>query len=322
MEMRNIGLQIITNLTATVMFLYQGMINIVSSTKPALTRAYDKVVCSEYAVNRHSRNTRRHQRNIEIRQTVCFNVALIFVVAVVVVHVLAQLFTNDPNSDDTFSPGLCFKCTHSVEPTFVAPQQCHLLDTLKTVELVNHTSLPVDGEQKGCPIETDDDLYSFISRMMESKETVFEQLAHFDAPELMVTDPPKWNDLSKSLQDEFSMDGRAFVHPHWIRSLQNGGKTHWLTHFQWTEQVVNEKIGRVKKGDFSDNKLYGPEPGSQLSTLLSSGRFDDIMSGGQALVIGSQSPWLEAILLAKGMKHGVYLFFSFLLFLPFTLFST
>ena len=225
---------------------------------------------------------------------------------------------HDPRSDaisgDAFSPGLCFKCTHSVDPTFIAPQQCHLLDTLKTAELVNHTSLPVDGEQKGCPIETDDDLYPFISRMMESEETVFEQLAHFDAPELMVTDPPRWYNLTKSLQDEFTMNGRApgpspeAVAKGWgyWNQVQNGGKSHWQTSFQWPEERINEYIARVMAGDFAANKNpYGGTPGFQLWTLLSSGRFGETASMAEALVIGSQSPWLEAILLAKGMKHGV-----------------
>ena len=241
---------------------------------------------------------------------------IMVLIGVIVVPVIMMLTWPDHpvesnGVDDGFVPGLCFTCSHSSEAISNEPRRCHLLDTLETAELMNHTTLTVDGQSKGCPIEAGDELYPFVARMMESDETIFEQMAPFDAPELMVTIPPKWDNISESLQNEYSMNGLIVVENAYVgHQVQNGGKTHELTQFQWTEQLIEEYVARVKRNDFSDNKLYGPEPGSQLSTLLSSERFDEIMAGGEALVIGSQSPWLEAILLSKGMKHGLFSSFS------------
>ena len=65
----------------------------------------------------------------------------------------------------------------------------------------------------------------------------------------------------------------------------------------------HERVGGQGEGRRFGGGSYGSGPGTLLWELLTSERYKDSVLGANAMVLGSQRPSMEVILLAAGMSH-------------------
>ena len=76
----------------------------------------------------------------------------------------------------------------------------------------------------------------------------------------------------------------------------------WYTNEQWTKKAFDQKIKAVKAKDW--NGVGGAYGGGDTRVLHDTIHlYKDKIVGKKALVIGSETPWVEAILLALGAEH-------------------
>ena len=87
----------------------------------------------------------------------------------------------------------------------------------------------------------------------------------------------------------------------WIE-VSSEGNYAWYRNNQWTKQAIDTKKNGVIKKDW--NVVEGPYGPSETEVLYETlNLFKNKVIGKKALVIGSETPWVEAILLAVGAKH-------------------
>ena len=88
----------------------------------------------------------------------------------------------------------------------------------------------------------------------------------------------------------------------WSGISYDGKNSRFYKNDKWTKEAIDNKIDAVNKKDW--NKLEGAYGGSESRVLYNTiNLYKHKVIGKNALVIGSNSPWLEAILLAVGAKH-------------------
>ena len=84
--------------------------------------------------------------------------------------------------------------------------------------------------------------------------------------------------------------------------VSSEGNYAWYRDNQWTKQAINTKINGVMKKDWNVvGGAYGAGEKEVLYETLLLHKHKVV--GKKALVIGSETPWVEAILLAVGAKH-------------------
>ena len=76
----------------------------------------------------------------------------------------------------------------------------------------------------------------------------------------------------------------------------------WYRNDQWTKKSIDQKIKAVKSKDW--NGVGGAYGGLDTRVLHDTiNLYKDRVVGKRALVIGSETPWVESILLALGAEH-------------------
>ena len=76
----------------------------------------------------------------------------------------------------------------------------------------------------------------------------------------------------------------------------------WYRNDQWTKKSFDQKIKAVKSKDW--NRVGGAYGGMDTRVLHDTiDLYKDRVVGKRALVIGSETPWVESILLALGAEH-------------------
>ena len=84
--------------------------------------------------------------------------------------------------------------------------------------------------------------------------------------------------------------------------VSSEGKYDWYRDDQWTKQVIDKKIDCVLKKDWNGvGGAYGAGDTEVVYETIN--LYKHKVIGKNALVIGSETPWVEAILLAVGAKH-------------------
>jgi len=110
------------------------------------------------------------------------------------------------------------------------------------------------------------------------------------------TIPPKWSnvDASEEFIDDFRMGGRASVQEWWIQDMFLGKKAK-VPH--WKKETIDEWKEMTLRRDFTKFGNYQLIDRSTLyDVLVNVSRIQNQ----SVLVIGSESPWIEAIALAAG----------------------
>ena len=124
---------------------------------------------------------------------------------------------------------------------------------------------------------------------------------NFDCPQLFKHDwnqmgaefstPPKWTSLSFDIQKQLTWDGMFHLAIHYMNdNFQIPAK-------KWTQNMVEEFQRNFQDGTLFGN--YGVDNVNRISKII-----DDKMQlkDKHVLVIGSETPWLESMLLTKGAK--------------------
>ena len=76
----------------------------------------------------------------------------------------------------------------------------------------------------------------------------------------------------------------------------------WYRNDQWTKEAIDKKIKSVLAKDWNGvGGAYGAGDTEVLYETIN--LYKNKVEGKTALVIGSETPWVEAILLAIGAKH-------------------
>eukprot|EP01084_Bolivina_argentea_P164964 286702_1 len=158
---------------------------------------------------------------------------------------------------------------------------------------------------KQCPINSTDSLYPYISSMIESTSSIFHEISLIESGEKIIynstpNSPPKWNDLPIELQNEYTFNN-SIPFKDWFFSdnIQNANTKYKL---KWTENGINIQIGKfLKTGNI--HGTYGPQPAKAFYELLTDNKYHSFIEDSNSIVIGSQNPWLEVLLLASGVSN-------------------
>lgn len=116
--------------------------------------------------------------------------------------------------------------------------------------------------------------------------------------------PPK--EVPALFKQDYTMGGFVQVRPMWFAQRYDGGNASGsikdLTTV-WERQYVDALVVQARKGDYSGNlsRAYGPVSTGRLHRLLR--KHADLVTGKHFFVIGSERPWLEALLLEVGAKR-------------------
>ena len=71
---------------------------------------------------------------------------------------------------------------------------------------------------------------------------------------------------------------------------------------QWSKSAIDQKIGAVFWRNWTSVEgAYGPEETEVLFDVID--RYKEAVKGKSVLVVGSETPWVESIILAIGAKH-------------------
>jgi hypothetical protein len=112
---------------------------------------------------------------------------------------------------------------------------------------------------------------------------------------------PDWEDLPRELQNDFLMGGSGhvrLVRRELMDAAYLGGDASTKT---WSSSMLSHLMKKAKRRELDGN--YGTALTNQLMDAVLAAN----VSGKRALVVGSESPWVEAILLEAGAKHVVTL---------------
>lgn len=103
------------------------------------------------------------------------------------------------------------------------------------------------------------------------------------------------NNIPKELLKYYNMDGRISISPYYFDRRYLGGlasKSHW------TKEDIENKIDLARMG-----KLKGAYGANETNRLRDGLKQTPGVLGGRVLVIGSESPWVEACVLEAGAKE-------------------
>jgi len=114
-----------------------------------------------------------------------------------------------------------------------------------------------------------------------------------DAPAKMWP-PPR--DIPTSMFDDFTLNGTATVQKWWFEQQYSGQD---MRNNIWTATDVNKQISLAREGKLSGT--YGIETTRRLYRFIE--KHADTVRGKRLFVIGSEKPWVEAILLQLGAEH-------------------
>ena len=107
--------------------------------------------------------------------------------------------------------------------------------------------------------------------------------------------PLMLEELPKEIRYQYSYNGRVELVEHYLNDAN--GKTHQT---KWSKELIEmmRKLHREGKNPGS----YGIETVQNIDKHIKGHMLDQIQ-GGHVLVIGSQWPWLESVILENGAKH-------------------
>eukprot|EP00933_Yihiella_yeosuensis_P026356 TRINITY_DN20442_c0_g1_i1.p1 TRINITY_DN20442_c0_g1~~TRINITY_DN20442_c0_g1_i1.p1 ORF type:complete len:423 (-),score=58.75 TRINITY_DN20442_c0_g1_i1:85-1353(-) len=121
--------------------------------------------------------------------------------------------------------------------------------------------------------------------------------------------PPKH--VPDQLLDDFTMGGSIPVSPWYWDSTKNtsADSTAELMPIIWSRENIEKLVDSVKSGSLEDETVgnnwagfgYSYEGSFRIHTLLK--RHKKLLNGRQCLVLGSERPWLEALLLGHGVAR-------------------
>ena len=76
----------------------------------------------------------------------------------------------------------------------------------------------------------------------------------------------------------------------------------WYRDDQWTEAVINKKVDAALHKNWSHvGGVYGPEETNDLFDTMN--YYKEAIIGKRVLVVGSETPWVESLILAVGAEH-------------------
>ena len=113
----------------------------------------------------------------------------------------------------------------------------------------------------------------------------------FDMPSVHVP-PPR--DVPNTLIDSYSLKGAVRIKNKYTFQKYSGETA--MVH-SWTEEYVNEFIKKAKTSTLDGN--YGRPTALALAEAVEKANY----KGKSVLVIGSENPWVEAIILERGASH-------------------
>ena len=111
------------------------------------------------------------------------------------------------------------------------------------------------------------------------------------------------------MKADYTYNDRIKVHPWYISEnfptyQKSIGKENYNSYRndQWSKKKVDENINAVLRSDWEGSEgAYGVEETETVFKMINS--FKDKVKDKRVLVVGSETPWVEAIVLAVGAKH-------------------
>lgn len=133
--------------------------------------------------------------------------------------------------------------------------------------------------------------YRVVKKDFECEDIVTNPFLEYSS---QLASPPRLSDLSDLVKSKFTYDNQFEME--YLYLDDSKGKTHDL---KWTEQEVEDYREGYRNGNLRG--LYGIKACQEIGRHIRD-HMSKQVQGGHVLVIGSQVPWLEAILLEHGAK--------------------
>jgi len=137
--------------------------------------------------------------------------------------------------------------------------------------------------------------FNFVRKTINCP-ALFSNLVAFQASPLTV--PPVH--MPQVMKASYTMENTAPVEPWYVNQYQPGNN---IAHSQWTKATIETLVTQAQAGKPIATGYNGKPDGSsvKLRAFLEKHRAD--IEGRHCAVIGSQRPWLEALLLSVGAKQ-------------------
>ncbi|GFH62181.1 hypothetical protein CTEN210_18657 [Chaetoceros tenuissimus] len=108
--------------------------------------------------------------------------------------------------------------------------------------------------------------------------------------------PPKLQDIPREFLNDYSMNGKVDIQDWWIEDMFLGKKAKISV---WSKELIDVYASKALNGDFEGWGNYMPLDRITLFHVLQN---VTQVRNQSVLVIGSESPWIEAMLVACGAK--------------------
>lgn len=198
-------------------------------------------------------------------------------------YLVVGVFKCKGNNDDT---------KHVCAPFKPDSKKCNLILNLSDLQrdcgqICNTTIKPVKAGKYYDVIRKDFDcLNLFESSTIDKREN--------ESP-AEIQNPMSYTDMPKRIRDLYSYQGRVQVRDMYMNDAKVVASPP-----VWSIQKINNYRASVRRGQPMSG--YGTEAALDVERHLRD-HMTDVVVGGHILVIGSQTPWIEAILLELGVQN-------------------
>ena len=134
-------------------------------------------------------------------------------------------------------------------------------------------------------------------------ETIFETINNMEQKWLEKYKPPEWDKLTKSTQNGFSLNGSIYVKSKHFNEMQNDNNFV----MEWRKEDIDRYVNLVKYNDSWDINedifTYGSDISKRIRNNFLNDKWYDQLINSSVVVIGSQYPWIEVLLLSIGVRN-------------------
>eukprot|EP00887_Chlorella_sp_A99_P002017 scaffold18.g2017.t1 len=123
----------------------------------------------------------------------------------------------------------------------------------------------------------------------------------FEVEPYSITGPVTWEELPKSLKDDYTLNGQIQLQARFIDGRTRSG----ALKMKWTKEEIDVLVAKAKAR--TNMGPYGLQASLNIYAALDA--HSDI-KGARALVVGTRSPWIESILHVYGARELVTVDFN------------
>ncbi|CAI7852164.1 unnamed protein product [Closterium sp. NIES-54] len=202
---------------------------------------------------------------------------------------LAVVILENRSVQVTISPQADSKSVH--RNTLLSGSNSVLLPVAVRDSKLTSTNLPDSSDTVVPRNDSLRNASAVVTALMSLKQTVRPSRFHIDS--FGFPGPVPWDWIRPSIRDLYTMNGQIAVQPFFFNTdAPDSGAVPPV----WTDEQINSMLQVARSRDLSSGQLSGYDDSSSLFFFEAFDRYP--IRGKSVLIIGSQTPWVEAICIA------------------------